>query len=642
MGLLTRFRREKALTVSPAVVEAARNGQLNFYQRLGGTNTQINAAWLQSQSASYAFMYERQPAVRTVVDYIARNVAQLGLKLYERRSDTERVRDIDHSAALTMAHPNDLAPEDDFIRNFVSDFLVHDNAYALKFRGSSDGARILIQVPVPAVGVNSNARFTIDSYRIYRSDGTYFDVAPEDVIHWRGYNPSDPRIGLSRLETLRQILTEESVSQQANIELLKSGLAKPGYIKRPLDAPEWSEKARDRFQESWANQVKRSTRTSPVLEEGMEFADFGVSPKDAEMLAGRQFTKDEVAAVYGLEHCPPEDEEERKQFIADVLAPLAKDYACQLDFFLLEIEYGATDHYFEFDLNEKLRGELENRFPAMTAAAGRPWRTVNEIRALENLPPIDGGDELTIPLNVALSGDERSSAALPAPNVMPIQDPNKPPQDGSYREPKALPSGKALLHPRRNAQVERRNRYAEEFKSLFERYYARQERSVASKAVDSERWNRELADDLEKALTATVEREGDIAAQRLGQAGIDTRLVRNYLRAQAEDVAKSINATTQAELNEADAADVFKRARDERSAVAAMSLATAASTFAQLEAARQDPDAARRTKTWIVTSSNSAHPELDGEVVPLGASFSNGSDGPPADHPGCECVLELT
>ena len=24
----------------------------------------------------------------------------------------------------------------------------------------------------------------------------------------------------------------------------------------------------------------------------------------------------------------------------------------------------ATDHYFEFDLNEKLRGDLESRFPA--------------------------------------------------------------------------------------------------------------------------------------------------------------------------------------------------------------------------------------------------------------------------------------
>ena len=33
-------------------------------------------------------MYEHQPAVRTVIDYIARNVAQLGLKLYERKSST--------------------------------------------------------------------------------------------------------------------------------------------------------------------------------------------------------------------------------------------------------------------------------------------------------------------------------------------------------------------------------------------------------------------------------------------------------------------------------------------------------------------------------------------------------------------------
>ena len=84
-------------------------------------------------------MYENQPAVRKVVDYIARNTAQLGLKLYERESDTERRRDTDHAAILTMDHPNDLGPADQFIFNFVADFLVHENAYALMFRSKTPG-----------------------------------------------------------------------------------------------------------------------------------------------------------------------------------------------------------------------------------------------------------------------------------------------------------------------------------------------------------------------------------------------------------------------------------------------------------------------------------------------------------------------
>ena len=50
-------------------------------------------------------MYANQPAVRTVVDLIAENVSQLGLKLYERVSDTERRARLDHPAARDAALP---------------------------------------------------------------------------------------------------------------------------------------------------------------------------------------------------------------------------------------------------------------------------------------------------------------------------------------------------------------------------------------------------------------------------------------------------------------------------------------------------------------------------------------------------------
>jgi hypothetical protein len=121
------------------------------------------------------------------------------------------------------------------------------------------------------------------------------------------------------------------------------------------------------------------------------------------------------------------------------------------------------------------------------------------------------------------------------------------------------------------------------------------------------------------------------------------RFVRNYLHAQAVGTAEGINGATRADLALTDdVADVFSRARDSRAPTSGMGLATAAFSFAASEAAKQTPDARQRTKTWLVTSSNSAHPELDGETVPLGGTFSNGSEGPPADHPGCECCMEIS
>ena len=333
----------------------------------------------------------------------------------------DREYDEDHPACLTMEHPNDLGPANQFIFNLVADYLVHDNAYVIKF-GTGQGQRILFQVPPAAVGVDSRSQFKIENYRIYRNDGSWFDAPPESVIHWRGYNPSDSRIGISRLETLRLTLAEEAATQSANVELMKAGMAQPGYIKRPLEAPEWTEEARKRFQESWANQAKQGSRRAPVLEEGMEFADFGVSPKDAQMLDGRRFTLETVARLYGLKNVPAESEEERKQFYSDVLPPICESLSQQLDFSLLLQEYSADDHYFEFDLVEKLRGDPVARYAAITSATGGPWMLRSEARALESLPEVEGADELIVPMNVIVGDNPR-----PAPNVMPPQDPNKPP-----------------------------------------------------------------------------------------------------------------------------------------------------------------------------------------------------------------------
>lgn len=645
MGLLNFFARRKAVSASANVLEIAGSGQFQPYQSLGGTNQKVIRAWEQAQSSSYAWMYRTQPAVRTTVDYIARNAAQLPLKLFERVSDDEREPRSDHPAAQTMQHPHPGVPPKRWIFNLIADFLLYDNAYAVKFN-NANRTRSLVRVPPHMVGLVSSSKFTIEGYRVHREDGSTYPetgmIAPEDIIHWSGYNPDDPRVGLSQLETLREVLSEEAAAVTASTELLKSGLQKNGWVYRPLEAPDWGTAGREHFEQDLYNRVTGSSKRWPVLEEGMEIRDLGVTPKDAEMLEGRRFTKETVAAEYGLETVPPEDEDARKQFHADVLAPLVEDLAEVLDLNLLQAEYAADDFYFEFDLNEKLRGDPIQRFQAITAATGAPWRTRNESRALENLPPIEGGDELVVPANVIIGDNPR-----PAPNVMPIQDPNGPPQDGSHRESAAKPGSKAMFVKRRDDQLRRRKNYAADLEALRNRLLARQEAAIRSKAVEDgrwEKWDKEFADDLEVQIGRIVEREGDVTAQRLGMIAFDARVTKNWVRGVAESVAKNVNATTRSRLSatksaEDDVEATFETRRSE-SGPWATETASKGMTFGALEAAKQD--AVPRVKTWVVIASDSAHPELNGQTVPLGETFSNGRDGPPYEHTGCKCLLEIT
>lgn len=420
------FFGRKALRGSPAALEAVRTGP-NLMYPLGGTNQRVRAIWVDAQASSYAHMYRTQPAVRMVVDYIARNVSQLGLKLYERESDTKRTSRGDHQAAKALRRPNPQTPGRQFIFDIVADWLVHDNAYALKFR--SGDRLVLVRVPAPAVGIIGDNRYRADRYSIMRADGTAMEVAPDDIFHWRGYNPEDPRVGISKLETLRKTLAESAASQQTNVELLQNML-QAGWIKRPLEAPDWSETARERFEEAWKHRSTDVGRT-PVLEEGMEFVAGDVSPKEAQMLEGRKFAVAQVAGEYGFPVGLLTGEgdlaEQHRQFLTDVLPPITGMFAEYLDLQILEAEYGEDDLYFEFNLDEKLRGDIEEKLKSMVSVVGAPFMTRNEVRALQNLPPLPGGDELIVPLNVIEGGK-------PSPRVMPPQDPNGPSQDGDERK----------------------------------------------------------------------------------------------------------------------------------------------------------------------------------------------------------------
>lgn len=483
-------KREKALTASPEVLEGLADRALNLNTSLA-VSRQVRAAWMQFQTAGYGYLYGHQPAVRKVVDYIATNISSIGLHLYERVSSTEREPRDDHPVAELLLNPNPWTPGKQYIFDAFADFLVYDNAYSLKIQPSGSEERYLLCVPPSSVGILGTGVSTIQGYQIFRIDGSNFTVAPEEMIHWRGYNASDRRVGISKLETLRADLSEQAATQRANVDLMESGLQQRGYIKRPLEAADWHESGgRDRFLAQFAAAMQKASRGYPILEEGMELVPMGVSPKDAQMLDSRKLFNDEVASQYGMVHCPPENEEERRQFYGDVLPPLCSLFCDFLRLQLLETEYSLDNYYLEFDLDAKQM--TDDRLKTLVSAAGAPIMTRNEARSELNLSALDSSkkegapeDSLIVPLNVLTGGK-------PAPGVMPVQNPLGPPQDGAHRTDGPVPAGAQQLPPGGEQAIA----------SRISQFYDRQERTLkhANTEFDRKRWNRELVDDLADVL----------------------------------------------------------------------------------------------------------------------------------------------
>jgi HK97 family phage portal protein len=432
-----------------------------------------------SLTMTYQQIWRSQPQLRTVVSFLARNVAQLGIDVFERRSGTDRVKMVDHPVARLLERP---CPDTKWtkyrlINTLMHDLCIYDSAYLLKRRFPKEGTVGIYPISpthIAPIGSEWNAA---ERY-VIRGDKGEFYVDGDEVIHVYGYNPDDMRLGTSPIETLRQVLAEEHAATLYREQLWRNGARVAGYLKRPPGG-KWMPESRERFIAGWQAQYTGDgpqAGGTPILEDGMEFVASGVSPKDAQYVESRKLTREEVAVAY---HVSPSMvgmmegtnfssiQELHRMLYQDTLAPYLAQISQDLENQLLEdLDPQAKDgsRYIEFNLSEKLRGSFAEQASALQSAVGAPWMTRNEARGLSNLGDVDDGDELIVPLNVLEGG-------LASPNDT---APDNPSTEGN---PKA--------------------------RELLRRTYKRQEKSTLCRigagepdVFERSRWDAELAQDI--------------------------------------------------------------------------------------------------------------------------------------------------
>jgi len=460
-GLLTINGRVGGTLPGPSLEGAFAGSSMFGYPR----SSYVDGYFFTMQNASYAYIWQHQEMVSSVVDYLALQFAQVTPRLHALDLETGALgnEDFSHPAAQSTRHPADHYEGAEWREKMALDRLVFGNAYSVIVKPPGAERATLLHIPAYAMGVRGANKIVPDAYRIIYATGEYKDLTPDEVIHWRGPNAIDPRTGWAPMEQLRQILIDEATRQATSIEFNRGGRIKGGFVKRPMDAPKWSDAARIRFEERFAGMLKGlHTGRSITLEEGMEWVDAGITPSEAQVLQASQLSFQQVCRAYGLHPAlfggvdgatiavlP----EARKMLYADVLAGHFIRFADVLNLKVARGIYGADNRVFVFDWNAKLEGE-EDRLQKLTGAAGRPPYTVNEVRALLGKEPKPGGDDLVLPSNVAPGYQDlpptpgNTPASKPSTNVQPIPNPTTPAQDGSHREgnpPAAKADAKALL-----------------------------------------------------------------------------------------------------------------------------------------------------------------------------------------------------
>lgn len=525
---------------------------------------------------AYGEIYRRQPEVRTVVDFLARNIAQLSLHTFRRLGDEDRERLRDHPLSMLLGMPNSSTTQYRFMRALVADRGIYDMAFWLKTSNPKTGRDELLRLPPRKVTPDGDDWLEPETF-VVKGDRGKVTYKADQVVYFRGYNPRDPRTGMSPMESLRRILSESYEASRMREQVLRNGARVSGYIERPA-GPEWSDKARRRFKDGWRMQYAGHSATeaggTPVLEDGMKFVPAAQNAVDLQYVEARMLTREEVAAAY---HIPPpmvgildkatfsNIEEQHKMLYQDTLGPWLQEIQQEIALQLLPDFDDIDGVYVEFNLAEKLRGSFEEQAASFSTSVGRPFMTPNEARARLNLPSLDGdADRLATPLNVIVGGQA-------SPRDSGTQNRNAS-RARAVKAPESTWSSKSS-----DFDTTAHARAAE---NVLSKFFARQRDVVLSKLGakadapwwDEARWDEELSTDLFRVAVTTATAVGREQAHDLGfaESDYDEDRTLEFLLAVAKSRATAINATTKGRLDatldedDPDPAHVFDEALSAR------------------------------------------------------------------------------
>lgn len=590
-------------------------------------------------------LWRTQPHLRTVVDFLARSVSQIGLQAFERKAAGDRRR-LDPSEPLGawVQEPSPRMGMISLLDRLVHDLAIWDRFCAIKVRDRFD--RIWLQ-PVPAKMWTPLATdwTGLAGVKIGRDK----ILTPDQVVAFWGYSPESLATGTSPIESLKQLLAGHEAAEIARESFWTTGAQVRGVIERPLDAPPISDEGLQRLRHDWDGRYSGPTSAgrTPLLEDGMTFRPVTVDAKSSQYLETRKLTREEVAAAYFvpapfvgvLDHATFSNVvEQHKQLYQDTLGPWLRRIEQEFERQLVRPDF-SPEQYLDFNEAERLRGTLEERAAVISTAVGGPWLTRNEARSMENRPPVDGGDELITPMNVTAGGQASPQSGKAGPlHTKSI---------GTKADPAPEPVRVAADPDLSDTLTEAMTAHAER----FAQWAASKRGAKADASADTKRWVSELVADIGDTIQEIGATAAAPIAAEFGLKGWDPVILAAYLTERTKGAAESLQLALEDIVDgldgDATGADTINAVDGHDTAGFAGAVAVGVAMWAAVDTASRGDGA---VKSWSVTSANprASHAAMAGETVPLDSSFSIGlrwprdADGSADETCGCTCEMDIT
>lgn len=346
-------------------------------------------------------------AVFACIRIITDNIATLPVNAYVRR---DGVRAPLSPAPRWLSFDVGPLNKIDITTQIMVSLLTDGNAYVATYRDPL-GKVIWMEVldPKAVEPVVNGATVT---YKITNGNGVTGSLTRMDILHIKGLMLPGAVKGVSPIKLHKETIGLSLAATEFGAEFFGNNATPGGLLEVPGTPSEAGIKA---LKAAWREAHGGTGNSSQlgVLTEGSKFSQISVNPDEAQFLQTRQFQISDIARIYGV---PPHLladasgstswgsglAEQNTMFTQQSLRPWVERIEAAFTW-LMTSEGLSEPGFIKFSLDGLLRGSHQQRMDSYVKGIQYGIYTLDEIRAMEDMPPVPDGEGAKhfLPLNLA-------------------------------------------------------------------------------------------------------------------------------------------------------------------------------------------------------------------------------------------------
>jgi HK97 family phage portal protein len=301
----------------------------------------------------------------------------------------------------------DLISKEPFYNSVIVSLLLDGNAFIRVYRDSAGRVLNLVVLNPQDVEVTRNGIGRV-AYRLQANDEL---LSSDQVLHIIDVLKPGHIRGISRVEALKENFGLAIALESYAARFFGQGVSMAGHIEFPGNlTPEQAKDLSEGFSARHGG-FKKSHKVG-VLSAGARFVSTSIENDKAQFLDSRRMAVEDVARAFNIPtnllglpgtNTYSSVEQNNIAFVTHTLRPIIQKLEGAFST-LLNTEAGGEFAFIKFSIDGLLRGDANSRFSAYSNGLQSGWLTLNDVRRLEDLAPLEGGETARVPLsNIALS-----------------------------------------------------------------------------------------------------------------------------------------------------------------------------------------------------------------------------------------------